>query len=74
MSKSAKVVLGSKLSKSSALSTILIRFWKGIRTVRGNLFWLRDEQWKRIESRRPTDVRGVERADDRRVISAVNAT
>ena len=42
--------------------------------MRGNLFWLSDEQWKRIEFHRPTDVRGVERADDRRVISAVNAT
>jgi hypothetical protein len=34
-----------------------------------NLFWLSDEQWKRIEPHLPTDVRGVERADDRRVIS-----
>ena len=34
-----------------------------------NLFWLSDEQWERIEPHLPTDVRGVERADDRRVIS-----
>jgi len=36
-----------------------------------NLFWLSDEQWKRIESHLPTDVRGVERVDDRRVISGI---
>jgi hypothetical protein len=32
-------------------------------------FWLNDNQWKRIEPHLPTDFRGVERADDRRVIS-----
>ena len=52
-------------------NTVLIRFWKGIGTVRRNLFWLSDEQWKRIEPYLPTDVRGVERADDRRVISGI---
>ena len=52
-------------------NTILIRFWKGIRIVRSNLFWLSDEQWKRIQPHLPTDVRGVERADDRRVISGI---
>src|ERR1700686_296039 len=36
-----------------------------------NLFWLSDEQWARIEPHLPTDVRGVERADDRRVISGI---
>ena len=36
-----------------------------------NLFWLSDEQWSRIEPHLPTDVRGVERADDRRVISGI---
>jgi putative transposase len=39
--------------------------------VRRNLFWLSDEQWKRIEPHLPTDVRGVERVDDRRVISGI---
>jgi len=39
--------------------------------MRKNLFWLDDEQWARIEPRLPTDVRGVERADDRRVISGI---
>ena len=39
--------------------------------MRKNLFWLSDEQWKRIESHLPTDVRGVERVDDRRVISGI---
>jgi transposase len=39
--------------------------------MRKNLFWLDDEQWQRIESHLPTDVRGVERVDDRRVISGI---
>src|ERR1700726_3378546 len=39
--------------------------------MRRNLFWLRDEQWKRIEPHLPTDVRGIERVDDRRVISGI---
>jgi transposase len=39
--------------------------------MRKNLFWLSDEQWKRIEPYLPTDVRGVERVDDRRVISGI---
>ena len=39
--------------------------------MRKNLFWLSDEQWERIEPHLPTDVRGVERADDRRVISGI---
>jgi len=39
--------------------------------MRRNLFWLSDQQWERIEPRLPTDVRGVERADDRRVISGI---
>src|SRR4029453_14627899 len=46
-------------------------FWKGIGIVRRNLFWLSDEQWKRIEPYLPTDVRGVGRTDDRRVISGI---
>jgi transposase len=39
--------------------------------MRRNLFWLSDEQWKRVEPHLPTDVRGVERVDDRRVISGI---
>jgi transposase len=39
--------------------------------VRSNLFWLSDEQWKRIEPHLPMDVRGIERANDRRVISGI---
>jgi transposase len=39
--------------------------------VSRNLFWLSDEQWQRIEPHLPTDVRGVERKDDRRVISGI---
>ena len=30
-----------------------------------------DEQWARIEPHLPKDVRGVDRADDRRVISGI---
>jgi len=39
--------------------------------MRHNLFWLSDEQWARIEPHLPTDVRGRERVDDRRVISGI---
>src|SRR5215831_12229248 len=39
--------------------------------MRKNLFWLSDEQWAWIEPHLPTDVRGVERKDDRRVISGI---
>src|ERR1017187_7553011 len=39
--------------------------------MRRSLFWLNDEQWDRIEPYLPTDIRGVERAGDRRVISGI---
>ena len=39
--------------------------------MRPNLFWLDDDQWQKIEPHLPTDVRGKERADDRRVISGI---
>ena len=39
--------------------------------MRANLYWLNDEQWQAIEPHLPTDVRGKERADDRRVISGI---
>jgi transposase len=39
--------------------------------VSRNLFWLSDEQWQRIEPHLPTDVRGVEWQDDRRIISGI---
>ena len=39
--------------------------------MRSNLFWLSDDQWRAIEPHLPTDVRGKERADDRRVISGI---
>ena len=39
--------------------------------MRSNLFWLNDEQWRRIEPPLPTDVRGKDRVDDRRVISGI---
>jgi transposase len=39
--------------------------------MRRNLFWLSNAQWERIEPHLPTDVRGIERVDDRRVISGI---
>src|ERR1700690_1127316 len=39
--------------------------------MRPNLFWLTDAQWARIEPFLPTDVRGIPRVDDRRVISGI---
>ncbi len=39
--------------------------------MRRNLFWLSDDQWRQIEPHLPTDVRGKERVDDRRVISGI---
>jgi transposase len=39
--------------------------------MRRNLFWLSDNQWGRIEPCLPTDVRGKQRVDDRRVISGI---
>ena len=43
----------------------------GAEIMSRNLFWLSDEQWDLIEPRLPTDVRGVERVDDRRVSSGI---
>jgi transposase len=39
--------------------------------MRSNLFWLSDQQWEKIQPLLPTDVRGKERVDDRRVISGI---
>jgi transposase len=39
--------------------------------MRSNLFWLDDQQWEKIQPLLPTDVRGKERVDDRRVISGI---
>ena len=39
--------------------------------MRSSLFWLSDEQWQKIEPFLPTDVRGKDRVDDRRVISGI---
>lgn len=39
--------------------------------MRRSLFWLSDDQWERIAPVLPTDVRGKERVDDRRVISGI---
>jgi transposase len=40
-------------------------------TMRSNLFWLSEEQWTVVQPLLPTDVRGKERVDDRRVISGI---
>ena len=37
----------------------------------GELFWLSDQQWLRVQPLLPTDVRGIKREDDRRVISGI---
>ena len=37
----------------------------------GDLFWLSDEQFAKIEPLLPTDTRGKVRVDDRRVISSI---
>jgi transposase len=36
-----------------------------------HLFWLTEEQFARLEPHLPTDTRGKERVDDRRVISGI---
>ncbi len=36
-----------------------------------DFFWFSDAQWARIEPLLPTDVRGQERVDDRRVLSGI---
>jgi hypothetical protein len=43
-----------------------MRFW----FVRRNVSW-REEQWERTEAHLPTDVRGVDWVDDRRLISGI---
>ena len=45
--------------------------FRGAGIMSRNLFWLTDEQWARIEPYLPNDVRGVQRVDDRRVISGI---
>ena len=37
----------------------------------GNLFWLSEEEWSRIEPYLPKGRRGARRVDDRRVISGI---
>src|SRR5258707_3003188 len=44
---------------------------RGAENMRRNLFGLSDEQWQQIEPLLPTDVRGKDRVDDRRVISGI---
>lgn len=36
-----------------------------------DFFWFSDAQWARIEPLLPTNVRGVKRVDDRRVLSGI---
>src|SRR5271170_6395115 len=49
---------------------ILWLYDSGAEEMQRNLFWLNDEQWRQIEPHLPMDVRGKDRVDDRRVISA----
>jgi transposase len=55
------------------LNRLLIRLLRDSEAdrMRRKLFWLSDKQWSRIEPHLPTDVRGKERVDDRRVISGI---
>jgi transposase len=39
--------------------------------MRKELFWLNDEEWRRIEPLLPNGRRGAHRVDDRRVISGI---
>lgn len=39
--------------------------------MRKALFWLNDEEWRRIEPLLPNGRRGAHRVDDRRVISGI---
>ena len=36
-----------------------------------DLFWFNDEQWSKIEPQLPTNQRGAERKDDRRILSGI---
>ena len=36
-----------------------------------NLYWASDKEWGKIEPHLPKDVRGIERVDDRRIISGI---
>ena len=36
-----------------------------------DFFWFSDAQWERIAPLLPTDVRGMKRVDDRRVLSGI---
>jgi len=65
------VMLGSELINFCALRIRPDSKMERDRDMRKNLFWLSDEQWTRIEPHLPTDVRGVERVEDRRVISGI---
>ncbi len=61
-------MLGLKLIKLLCSDdTVVIRFRKGKIDRARQLLWLSDGQWERIELHLPMDVRGVKRADDRRV-------
>src|SRR5271156_2845825 len=50
---------------------ILWLYDSGAEEMQRNLFWLNDEQWRQIEPHLPTDVRGKDRVDDRRVSSGI---
>src|ERR1700689_1314828 len=50
---------------------ILWLYDSGAEEMQLNLYWLSDDQWRQIEPLLPTDVRGKDRVDDRRVISGI---
>jgi transposase len=39
--------------------------------MNANLFWFSDEQWSKIQPHLPTNQRGPERKDDRRILSGI---
>jgi transposase len=64
--------LGSVLNKdSSAVRVVIQGFRIEGAVMRKQLYWLSDEDWRRIEALLPRGRRGAHRVDDRRVISGV---
>jgi transposase len=64
--------LGSVLNKDSSPKRFVIQGFR-IREalMRKQLFWLSDEEWRRLELLLPQRRRGAHRVDDRRVISGI---
>src|SRR5215475_5636608 len=43
----------------------------GTKPMSTDLFWFNDEQWSKVEPHLPTNQRGPERHDDRRILSGI---